>query len=408
MRPGKLISPDEALRIVLRHARPLAARRVALAEAAGRWLAEDIRADRDQPPADRSAMDGYAVIAADLKRPPAALRLVGEVAAGSAARMRVRTGTCAAILTGGNVPPGADTVVPIEQTHREGPDVVFSQAAPRGDNIRLRGEEARRGASLLACGTRLGPAEIGVCAMAGACRPKVHRLPKVAVLVTGAEVRDVAQSVAAHQLRDSNGPALLAALARNGFADATRAIVPDDPAAIAAALKAALRRADVAIVTGGVSVGTYDFVPEAIERIGGRLRFHGVRMKPGQPQLYATLGPARHIFGLPGNPVSVLTGFAELALPALRRLAGAPKDACRPSIRLPLAEEARSKGKRAYFALARIVRMDSGPAVAMVRSAGSADIIAASRADGVIVIPMGVKRIAAGEFVEFHAWRAPW
>jgi molybdopterin molybdotransferase len=400
-----LITPQQALEIVLSTVRPLKAHRLPLDQAAGCWLAEDVRSDRDQPPLDRAAMDGYAVVAADLAPRPATLRLIGEVAAGGRVKVRVRRGTCAAILTGGSVPPGADTVVPVEQTRREADDVVFLVSPIRGDNVRQRGEEARRGAVLLGRGTYLGPAEAGVCAMAGKARPRVYRKPKVAVICTGAEVLDVGRRVLAHQLRDSNGPALLAALGRHGFPVTGRTLVADEPKAIAAAIGRALRAADLVIVTGGVSVGVYDFVPEAVRHIRGRIRFHGVNMKPGQPQLYATRPPSRHIFGLPGNPVSVLTGFHELALPALRALAGAPKETCRPAVKLPLARAARSRGSRSYFALAKIAHTAAGPAVMPVTSAGSADIIAACRADGVIVIPAGVTKLAPGALVEFHAWK---
>ena len=350
-------------------------------------------------------MDGYAVIASDLGAAPVRLRLVGEVAAGSPARCRVRTGTCAAVLTGGNVPPGADAVVPIERTRRDGDEVVFHASPRPGDHIRKRGEEARRGDVLLRKGAPLGPAEIGICAMVGKAEVKVHPRPQVGVLCTGAEVRPPGDRVAPHQLRDSNGPALLAALDVRGFDGAVGAIVPDDPKQIAARLKRAARTRQVVIVTGGVSVGKYDYVPEAIERAGGKIRFHGVNMKPGRPQLYATIGANRHVFGLPGNPVSVLTGFDELVLPALRRLGGADPEACRPRTLLPLAAPAASKGGRAYFCLARLVQTERGPAAAPVGSKGSADLIAASQADGVIVIPLGVKELPAGEMVEFHPWR---
>ncbi len=400
-----LITPEQALRIVIASVRPLRPMPVPLADALGLCLAQDIRADRDQPPADRSAMDGYAVRAADLANIPVRLRLIGEVAAGSSLRLHVGPGSCAVILTGGNLPRGADTVVPIEQTERAGNEVLFNLPVRLGGNVRRRGEEAMRGQVLLTKGTRLGPAQIGVCAMVGQTRVKVYPRPKVAVICTGAEVRDAAQRVSAHELRDSNGPALQAAMADRGFPGASRRLVTDNPQAIASCLARAARTAQVVILTGGVSVGQYDYVPEAIGRIGGKIRFHGVKMKPGQPQLYATLRGNRHVFGLPGNPVSVLTGFYELVLPALRRLAGASENACHPACELPLAKPARSKGTRAYFALARLIETKEGPAAAPVESAGSADLIAACKADGVIVIPVGVTELPAGAMVEFHAWK---
>ena len=401
-----LISPAQALRIVLSNARPLRPRSAALDGALGYWLAEDVRSDRDQPPADRAAMDGYAVIAADLRPAPARLRLIGEVAAGGRAVLRVRRGTCAAILTGASVPAGADTVIPVEQTESAGNVVIFRARLNAGANIRKRGEEAARGQVLLQKHTRLGPTQIGICAMVGKARVKVYSQPSVAVICTGAEVRQVGQRTSPHQLRDSNGPALVAALAEQGFGGASRCIVGDDPGAIAARLKRALRSNHVVIVTGGVSVGRYDYVPEAIKRIGGKICFHGVRAKPGRPQLYARLAGKKHVFGLPGNPVSVLTVFHEIVLPGLRKLCGAGDDAaCRPILKLPLARKVLSKGNRAYFALARLLQTKDGPAVRQVNSKGSADIIAACEADGVIVIPAGVRELPAGAVVEFRTWK---
>lgn len=379
-----------------------------LDQAFGCRLGQPVRADRDQPARDRSAMDGYAVIASDLAAPPAELTCIGEVPAGQAPALAVRPGTCIAVLTGSCIPRRADAVVPVEQTRRVGDQVTFLMGPDLGENIRRRGEEARRGTVLLAPRRLIGAAEAGVCAMAGLAKPKVYPRPTVAILCTGSEVKRAADAVQGHQLRDSNGPALLAALHRLHIPACGPTIVPDSPQAIAAALRRALKAARVVLVTGGVSVGTYDFVPEAVRSVGGRVRFHGVDMKPGQPQLYATASGGRHIFGLPGNPLGTMAGFFELVLPCLLALGGAPPEDCSPSRRLPLLRPARSRGKRTYFALARLIAGPDGEGVEPVSSAGSADLIAAASADGVIVIPSGVKEIPAGESVEFHSWRPAW
>jgi len=413
-----LITPQEALKIVLSAVKPLKAVRRALRASCGWVLAQDLRADRDQPPADRSAMDGYAVRSADLKELPARLHLVGEIPAGSASRPRVRPGTCALVLTGANIPPGADAVVMQEHTAEGaragapvvGEHVTFTEPVSRGENIRLRGEEARRGDVLLKKGTALGPLQIGVAAGIGKARVLVHARPRVRVLVTGQEVRRTGDPVAAHQLRDSNGPALVAALELAGSPGATRRIVPDDLGQIAQTIRSAAREADVVVITGGVSVGKYDLVPSALEKVGARFGFHGVNMKPGRPQLYFTLrargGRRTHIFGLPGNPMSVMTGFHEFVLPALRRLSGLPEASCRPNMRLPLAARIRSKGRRAWFAPARLVRTEWGMVAEVIGTHGSADIIAASAADGAAAIPAGVRELQEGALVDFRPWRA--
>ena len=402
------ISPSRALEIVLSTARASRPKAVPLEQALGCRLGQDVRADRDQPARDRSAMDGYAVIAGDLAGAPAELTCLGELAAGQTPTIAVRSRTCVAVLTGSCIPRRADAVVPVEQTRRLGDTVTFlTQSAP-GENIRRRGEEARRGAVLLRARCPIGAPEAGACAMAGLARPKVYPRPTVAILCTGREVKDAADRVAAHQLRDSNGPAILAALHRLHIPVTGPTIVPDDRAAIAAAVRRAMKASQVVLITGGVSVGTYDFVPGAVRDAGGRIRFHGVAMKPGRPQLFATGAGGRYLFGLPGNPLSAMTGFFELVLPCLRALGGAPRAACAPSTRRVLLQSTEARGKRTCFVLARLVEGPDGAGVEPVRSAGSADLIAACSADGVIVIPPGVAEIPAGQIVEFHSWRPAW
>jgi molybdopterin molybdotransferase len=363
------------------------------------------------PPADRSAMDGYAVRSADLRAPSTSLRLTGEIAAGSAQRPRVGPMTCVRILTGANVPPGADAVVMLEQTEERGDRVTVLGTIERGANIFKRGEDARKGAVLLRKGTQLGPLQIGVCAAVGKSLPRVHRLPLIGFICTGRELRDAADRVRPHETRNSNGPALCAAVEQCGYGLAAYCSVPDDPGRLTTVLRRIARRCDLIALTGGVSVGRYDYVREAVERIGARVRFHGVAMKPGKPLLYATLPRNRHIFGLPGNPLSAMTGFCEFALPALRRLAGARlggqagAEGCRPALHLPLARQVASRGGRLRFVLGRILWSENGPQLQPVESHSSADLAAGGIADGVIAVPADMKLLRRGAVAEFHPWR---
>lgn len=401
-----LVTPTRALAIILRNVRPLKVGRKPLNEAFGCCLAEDVRADRDMPPADRSAMDGYAVRSADLAAVPCKLDLAGEVAAGSSARPRVGPGSCVRVLTGANVAPGADSVVKVEDTEESDGYVTFLTRTRAGANIRKRGEEVRKGFVVLGKGTILGASQIGFCASVGKAAVRVYCRPRPAILCTGEELRAAGERVRTHEQRDSNGPALRAALTNAGYDGITHQIVPDDPKRLAASLAAAAAKHDVLILTGGVSVGRYDYVPEAVRAIGATVRFHGVRMKPGKPQLYATLRGNRHIFGLPGNPLSVMTGFHELILPALRRMSGVPVASCRPSLRLPLTQTIHCKGTRTEFILARLVPGRNGSCVSPVKSSGSADLAAGTKADGAIMVPRTVREIPAGALVEFTPWRA--
>ena len=400
-----LVTPSKALGIILGRVRPLKAVRLALGEVSGYCLAEDVRSDRDQPAADRSAMDGFAVRASDLGKCPRELRLVGEVAAGSASRPRVRAGTCVRVLTGANIPPGADAVVRVEQTKESETGVVFGQGVKAGANIRKQGEEAKKGALLLNKGAILDAVQIGLCATVGKARPKVYSRPRVTVLCTGEELRQAEERVGRHELRDSNGPSLCAALSLWGYGGVVHKVVPDDPKLLATKLRRAIDRHDVVILSGGVSVGEYDFVPEAVGLVGGKIRFHGVAMRPGRPQLYATAGRNKHIFGLPGNPLSVMTGFYEFVLPALRRMSGVTSELCQPRIRLPLAGAVAGLPKLVRFVLARLVYNKKGVSVMPLTSHGSGDLISGGIADGVIVLPAKAGKVSAGSVVEFSAWR---
>jgi len=401
-----LITAREALRIVLTHAHPLKATRHPLGKALSCCLAENISADRDQPPTDRSAMDGFAVRAGDLKNPPQSLRLIGEVAAGSDKRPTVAAGTCVRILTGGWVPPGANAVVKVEDTREDDEQVTFLSAIAAGVNIRRKGEEVRKGEVVLDKGTVLAAAQIGLCASVGKVAVKVHGRPSVIVLCTGRELRPADQRVRAHELRDTNGPALRAALADAGFPNVPHRILPDSPKVLARRLARAIETYDVVVLTGGVSVGKYDYVPEAVRAVGAAIRFHGVTMKPGKPQLYATASRNRHIFGLPGNPLSVLTGFYELVLPALRRLSGVPAGQCRMSLQLPLAASVSVKPSRENLVLAQLVGGQNALAVRAIRSQGSADLAAGAQADGVFIVPKGTAKLPAGSVVAFRPWRS--
>ncbi len=404
-----LVTPKEALDIILRCARPLEATRKPLDEALGYCLAENVLADRDIPPADCSVMDGYAVRSADLAKCPCTLRLVGEVTAGSAARPRVRPGTCVRVLTGANIPPGADAVVMVEETEEADGLVTFRKKVPAGSNIRRRGEEAKKGDVLLRKNMVLGPVQIGLCAAVGKDELKVYARPNVAVLSTGEELRLIGARIRAHERRDSNGPALFVALRAYGCTNIRLEVVADDLEVLTLKAKQVLTEYDVLVLTGGVSVGKYDFVPEVMGRVGATVRFHGVAMRPGKPTLYATLPGNRHVFGLPGNPLSAMTGFHEFVLPALRRMSGVPEKECRPAMRLPLGRALRSTRGRVECVLAQLLWTKRGPVTRPLKFHGSADLVAGAKADGVIVVPASVQELPAGSLVEFRPWRAqPW
>ena len=400
-----MITPDEAVRIIFANVSPLATVRTPLGESYGSILAGDVFADRDLPPADRSAMDGYAVRADDIKTCPCELSVTGEIPAGSPADMTVEAGCCVRIFTGAGIPDGADTVVMVEDTEESGGTVTFKTSVPFGKNIRRQGEETKQGDRIVSAGTTLGAAQIGLCASVGIAEPEVYLKPRIAVFCTGEELRDASDSVRPHEIRNSNGPALCAALESWGFQASVHKVLPDNPDIIAAELKRAAVDHEVILVTGGVSVGKYDFVPGAVKVIGARIGFHKVAVKPGKPLLYATLHDNRHIFGLPGNPLSVMNGFCGFVLPALRRLSGVPEERSQLSLYFPMSGTVASKSGRVRNVLARVLWNPDGPAVSPLRSHGSADLSSGSFADGVIIVPVNAGEITPGTIVEFRPWR---
>ncbi len=400
--------PKTALERVLQHVAPLPSEPVPLDTALGRTLARELKADRDSPPTNRAAMDGYAVRAQDLAAPNGRLRLIGEVAAGASLLPRVRSGTCVRIFTGAVVPPGADAVVMVEETCEEQGEVCFRRGVRVGQHLRRRGEEYGKGDSLLPPGTLLGPAQIGLCAAVGRSTVRVYRQPRVAVLSTGTELVGVGHKVKPWQLHNSNGPMLRAAVLQAGARCVDQQDVPDESDTLLHQLRALASRADMVILSGGVSVGRYDLVPEAVKRWRGTIHFHGVSMKPGKPILFATRGRTCSLFGLPGNPVSALTGFYEFVLPALRRLSGFPLDRCQPAWNLPTGDALPVHVQRTLCTLVRLEEQNTGPTVAPVPSCGSAHLAAAALAEGVAVLPPGPEPPAAGSHVVYRPWRHMW
>lgn len=383
---------------------------VGVSGASGMYLAGQVRADRELPPADRSSMDGFAVRAADLESAPVELECGGEVAAGSDARPEVRPGSCVRIFTGANVPPGADTVAIVEHTEpAAGGRIRFLVPTARSMYIHRRGEDAKKGDVLLEKGTRLGASQICTCAAVGIDPVRVLRLPAVAVVCTGDELRAPSEDVGSHEIRNSNGPAVLAALEQAGVRVAVDlGGVRDDVGDIRDRIVEGLDRCDAVIVTGGVSKGDYDLVPAAVEAAGCRIHIHGVRMKPGKPFLFATGAGGGPVFGLPGNPLSVIVSFWEFVAPCLRAMMGDPE----PDVwRIParLTEQMRARGERTVLAPVRLWPSAGGGILASpVGKWSSGNVAAGGMANGTVKLEPETGVYPADAVVEAHPWSRPW
>jgi molybdopterin molybdotransferase len=317
-----LLPVADALARILEHADPLPPAPAGLHDAHGRVLAEDLAARRTQPPADVSAMDGYAVRAADVARVPTTLKVIGEVAAGRPFDGAVGPGTAARIFTGGVVPAGADTIVIQERVTREGDVIVVEEGAPAGKHIRRAGLDFRTGEVLLRRGRLLSGRDVSLAAAMNYATLPVHRPPLVAVLATGDELVPPGIEPGPGQIVCSNVYAVMALARSEGAGVLDLGIVPDRVAETVAAIRKARESgADILVTSGGASVGDYDLVHKALAAEGLAVTFWKVAMRPGKPLMHGRLGDM-HVLGLPGNPVSAFVGAALFLVPLIRRLSG--------------------------------------------------------------------------------------
>lgn len=317
-----LIPVDEARARILKAVKPLPAEAVRLDEAIGRVLAKPLKAVRHQPPFDASAMDGYAVIAADVAEVPATLRQIGLAAAGHGFRGQLRQGQCVRIFTGAPVPKGADAVVIQENTESSGTEIKVLQPAKAEQNIRFAGLDFRKGEALLPVGLRLGARDIGLAAAANAARLIVRRRPVVALIATGDELVLPGARPRADQIVSSNSHALAAMAEHFGATVMNLGIVADSLRATERAIGRAAK-ADILVTTGGASVGDHDYVQEALRNSGVAIDFWKIAMRPGKPFMYGRRR-AQHVLGLPGNPVSSLVCARLFLKPLIDALLGLP------------------------------------------------------------------------------------
>ncbi len=390
-----LLTREEAQARILARITPLAAEPVALAEAAGRVLAEDARSVVDLPPFPSSAMDGFAVRAVDT---PARLPVAARIAAGAPAPGPLRAGEAMAIATGGVVPSGADSVIPIEYVVERDNEVEISEPVAQGDNVRPRGRDVGAGEVVVRRGARLGAAQIGALAAAGLDRVACFRRPRVAILATGSELRRPGEPLGPGQVYEANGVLLATALASAGADMETLPAVADDEAAHRDALQRGLE-ADVLVTSGGVSVGPHDLVRRILADLGVEEVFWGVAVKPGKPLAFAVRGSTL-VFGLPGNPVSSLVGCELFVRPAVLALQGAlvPGPVFQEG---RLAARVRRNAQREQFLRARALPSENGVALEPVMGQESHMIARAAAADALVLVPRGDGEVAAGETVRY-------
>jgi molybdopterin molybdotransferase len=388
-----MISVAEALATIVDATPVLGAERVTLADACGRVAAEAVTSARAVPGADNSAMDGFAVRGDDVARAPVRLRIVGSAPAGSLLAGPVEPGTAAKIFTGSVIPDGADTVVRVEDTEEADGVVTVRVPIAHGANVRARGEDIAPGATVVVAGTVLGPADVGVLASIGRASIAVHRRPRVAIVSTGAELVEIDETPGPEQVVNSNAYVLAAAVAAAGGEPLVLPIARDRLEDIRARVAEAAE-ADVVLSTGGVSVGEFDFVRDALDAIGVERRFWRVAQKPGKPLTFGTLG-RRLFFGLPGNPVSALVCFAVYVRPTLRKLAGHTA-LHYPVVPARLTAPVRKAKSLTEFVRVQLVRDGDGWTATAFRTQGSGVLSSLTAGAGLLVGPAAVNELDAG------------
>lgn len=368
-----------------------------LEQVRGRILAEDICADRDYPPFHRATRDGYALRVSDLGSLPTILERVGEVRAGEHYAGELRPSQCIEIMTGAPLPDGADAVGMIEHVSVRGNQVEVHRAVSAFENIVRQGSEAASGSRVLARGRRLNPAEIGLLASVGQARVKVFVEPRVAILPTGDEVVPVDRQPEWFQIRNSNAVALAAQVAAAGGVPRIAGIAPD--------LKEPLKRlvengleADLLLMSGGVSMGKYDLVAQALKDLGAEIHIQGVALRPGKPLLFGSVR-GKYFFGLPGNPVSTFVTFELFVRPAIAQLGGAEFE-CTGFLRARLGKPLKQKHGLTSFMPARVLREGADPVVNLIGWQGSGDLVGVAAANCFLVVHPEQTAIAAGEWVD--------
>jgi len=396
-----MISVAEAIEIVRQQTLRLSTEQVPLDELLGRVLAEDVVADSDLPPFDRSQMDGYAVRAEDVKAAPVRLRIVGESAAGRGWHNQLEEGQAVRIMTGAPVPAGADSVQQVELTTelKDGTVVELQETVELGKSIVKRGAETKAGEVVLNAGTVINAAMMAVLAAFGYATVEVFRRPRVAVLATGTELVSVDQTPGQDQIRDSNNYSLSAYAALAGATVERMPLTGDETSLLKKQIAEAAKRCDLIVTSGGVSMGVYDVTKSALKELDAEIFFERVALRPGKPTVFARLPNGTLVFGLPGNPVSVAVTFNLFARTALLTMQGAAD----PTLKRETAALARSvKGTtdRASYLPAQLTTNDDAELIAFpLKWGGSSDLVAFALTTALLIVPANIKSIEAGSLV---------
>jgi molybdenum cofactor synthesis domain-containing protein len=396
-----MISVSEAIQIVRQQTHALPLEQVPLQQALGRVLAQDVVADSDLPPFDRSQMDGYAVRAVDAQPAPVRLRIVGESAAGRGWHNQLEEGQAVRIMTGAPVPAGADSVQQVELAHelKDGTVVELLESVETGKSIVKRGSEIEAGETVLTTGTMINAAMMAVLAAFGYANVSVFRRPRVGVMATGTELVAVDQKPGQDQIRDSNNYSIAAYAELAGAVVERLPLTGDETSLLKKQIAEAAERCDLIVTSGGVSMGVYDLTKSALKELDAEIFFERIALRPGKPTVFARLPSGTIFFGLPGNPVSVAVTFNLFARTALLAMQGATEPALKRET-AALARKVKGTSDRENFLPVQLTTNDDGELIAFpLKWGGSSDFVAFALTTALAIVPAGSKALEAGTLV---------
>ncbi|MCD4700736.1 MAG: molybdopterin molybdotransferase MoeA [Candidatus Aegiribacteria sp.] len=391
-----MIPFEEALKLVLDNSGEPEVEEASIDAAVGHVLASDVYSDIDMPPFNRSAMDGFAISGNELRH-----ELLEEIVAGDAREIRVKPGLGCPIMTGAPVPEGADRIVIVEETVVEDSVLYLKKVPSEGANICWKGEDIKKGHIVLEHGTRLSHQHMGIAAMAGRSVLPVFRKPRIAVVTTGTEIVPPTWIPSPGQVRNANMPLITSQLSMNGFPTAVSVHSADDPNSLRATFSQFLNFSDVLVVAGGVSRGTRDFVPSVFESLGARIHFRMVAQKPGKPLTFGSSATGKPVFGLPGNPVSVMVTIEEYVLPLLRKRSGF-KGYHKRVYHGEITSDYKKKPGRLHFLRVIAYREGSAWKLHHPDSSGSGDLMSTVNVNALAIVSENQLSIQSGETLPFH------
>lgn len=397
-----MIKFEEALKRILENTLTLPARKISVQEAVGMILQEDIRSGIEMPPFDKSAMDGYAVNSLDAKECPVRLKCLGLIQAGDVFTKRLKRGECVKIMTGAPLPKGADSVIMVEDAREDAGFVEVLKPVKKGENVCFCGEDIKRGDRVLEKGKKISPSEVGILATVGRCFVKVIPKPKVATLNTGGEIVPLGSKLARFKIYNTNGPMLEALLKHDGIEPRVLGIAKDNVQQLSRAIRKGLSD-DILLISGGVSMGDYDLIPEVLKNAGVKQIFHKVNIKPGKPLFFGVKNKTV-IFGIPGNPVSNFLSYLIFVRPAIRKMMGYKY--CQPPFKEGIVrKEFQTKAGRRHFVLVKILKERGHLYLFPVESHGSADTLSLSKADGFMMVDERAPIVQSGSKIKFITWK---